>query len=551
MRQHAVSTVLRPPALRRAVIIFAVAWGAIGTATAHAGGPVTVMTQNVYQGTEFAHIRVLATSKNPVSFNEAIAATTADYGTYLATRFKDRAKQIAASITQNKPVLVGLQEVATWHKGEFNPANPFGLPTPVSEDFTKVLVEALEADGMHYQAVSTTTRPEGNFTLAFPVAPGPAPYGLTAVGMVERGVILARTDLPAKQLQLSNPQSGTYSCEFCKVTLENPITKEVIPFTDSWESIDANFRGRAFRFITTHLDALEPSGIVRLLQAKELIEGPANTTLPVVVTGDFNSGPNTSPPPYGPAAYGAFPGAGFTDSWTAAGLGAPPLTCCHLAFEDLVNDPEAEYQVGNELDHVFTRGNFPILSEHLVGNTPNPQAKPFIWPSDHAGVVATFGPKVISGTVTGPLVVKNGEWVELTSTGKITGPVTVEPGGALDVEGGLITGPLKANGAAQLRICGSRITGAVEAINGTGSVAIGEGNAACPAGSIVGPVTVKGNTAGVLINSVTVTGPVTVTGNAGGTTVINNHIVGSLTVTGNSAPVVDKPNVVIGPSKLQ
>jgi len=271
----------------------------------------------------------------------------------------------------------------------------------------------------------------------------------------------------------------------------------------------------------------------------------------VVVTGDFNSGPNTSPPPYGPAAYGAFPEAGFTDSWTGAGLGAPPLTCCHLAFEDLVNDPNAEYQVGNELDHVFTRGNFPILSEHLVGNTPNPEAKPFIWPSDHAGVVATFGPKVISRNVTGPLVVKNGEWVELTSTGKITGPVTVEPGGALDVEGGLITGPLNANGAAQLRICGSRITGAVEAINGTGSVVIGEGNAACPAGSIVGPVTVKGNTAGVLINSIAITGPVTVTGNAGGTTVINNHIVGSLTVTGNSAPVVDKPNVVIGPSKLQ
>jgi hypothetical protein len=551
MRQHAVSTLLRPPAVWRAVILFAVAWGAIGTATAHAGGPVTVMTQNLYQGTEFAHIRVLATSKNPVSFNEAIAATTADYATYTATRFKDRAKQIAAEIAQNRPVLVGMQEVATWHKGEFNPGNPFGLPSPVSEDFTKVLVEALKEDGMHYQAVSTTSRPEGNFTLAFPVAPGPAPFGLTAVGMVERGVILARTDLSAGQLQLSNPQSGTYSCEFCKVTLKNPITKEVIPFTDSWESIDANFRGRAFRFITTHLDALEPSGIVRLLQAKELIEGPANTTLPVVVTGDFNSGPNTSPPPYGPAAYGAFPGAGFTDSWTAAGLGAPPLTCCHLAPEDLVNDPEAEYQVGNELDHVFTRGDFPILSEHLVGNTPNPEAKPFIWPSDHAGVVATFGPKVISGKISGGLVVKNGEWVELTSTGKISGGVTVESGGAFDSEGGLITGPVKANGAGQLRICGPKILGGVEAINGTGSVVIGEGNAGCPGGFIVGPVTATGNAAGVQINSVLALGPVTVTGNAGGTTVINNLVIGGLTVTGNSAPVVDKPNLVKGPSKLQ
>ena len=401
MRSRTPHPFARPAALLRVFILFAIAWSVIGVGTASAhksSGSVTVMTQNVYQGTEFAHIRVLAQSKNPVSFNEAIAATTADYATYVATRFKDRAKQIAAEIANDEPALVGLQEVATWHKGAFNPLSPFALPPEVSEDFTKVLVEALEADGMHYRAVSTTSRPEGNFTLAFPIAPGPAPFGLTAVGMVERGVILARTDLPAGQLQLSNPQSGTYSCTFCKVTIQNPITKEVIPFTDSWESIDANVQGKAFRFITTHLDALEPSGIVRVFQAKELLEGPANTTLPVVVTGDMNSGPNTPPPPYGPAAYGAFLGGGLSDTWTAAGLGAPPLTCCHLAPNDLSTDPNAQYTVGQELDHIFSRGTFSVRNEHLVGDTvahlegvgqhPSPAA--FIWPSDHAGMVATL-----------------------------------------------------------------------------------------------------------------------------------------------------------------
>ena len=97
MREHTVPTLLRPPALRRAVILFAVAWAAIGAGTAHAGGSVTVMTQNLYQGTEFAHIRVLAQGKTR-SFDDALAATTADYATYVATRFKDRAKQIAAEI---------------------------------------------------------------------------------------------------------------------------------------------------------------------------------------------------------------------------------------------------------------------------------------------------------------------------------------------------------------------------------------------------------------------------------------------------------------------
>jgi len=378
-------------AIGGAFALIAVAVGILGAAGANADKrPLTVMTQNLYQGTEFAHIRALVTGPPPTQA-EVLKATTEDYATYQATRFKDRAKQIAAEITQNAPMLVGLQEVATWHAGAFDPHNPFALPPEVSEDFTKVLVEALEADGMHYQAVSETTRPEGNFTLAFPIVSGAPPFGLSAVGMVERGVILARSDLPPGQLKLSNPQSGTYSCEFCKVTLENPLTKEQIPFTDSWESIDAKLRGKTFRFITTHLDALEPSGVVRYLQAKELLEGPANTSLPVLLTGDMNAGPETPPAGTGPAAYNAFLGGGLTDTWTAAGLGAPPLTCCHLAFEDLLNDPHAEYTKGQELDHVFTRGDFTVVNEHLVGDTvPSPEPSPFIWPSDHAGVVATL-----------------------------------------------------------------------------------------------------------------------------------------------------------------
>jgi len=40
---------------------------------------------------------------------------------------------------------------------------------------------------------------------------------------------------------------------------------------------------------------------------------------------------------------------------------------------------------------VFTRGDLSVLNEHLVGNSvPNPPPEPFIWPSDHAGMVATL-----------------------------------------------------------------------------------------------------------------------------------------------------------------
>jgi hypothetical protein len=367
----------RAVALRRAVILFAVAWAVLGASTAyaddHGRSRVTVMTQNLYQGTEFRNFQALA-GTTP-TLEQALAATTADYLTYVATRFKDRAKQIAAEIAKNRPSLVGLQEVATWHQGAFNPAHPFALPTPVSEDFTQELIAALAADGVQYGVVS---RHDNNFTLAFPIF---TPNGLVAVGMVESGVILARTDLPLRRLELSNPQSGTYNARIPPIP-NSLVPSEPFVFTNSWQSIDVKVHGNAFRFITTHLDALAPGGIVSGPQAQELLAGPANTSLPVVVTGDMNSGPIVAP-----AAYNAFVTGGLSDTWTAAGLGAPPLTCCHLAPKDRSSDPNATYT--EDPDHVFTRGNFSVLNEHLVGNmAPNPAPESFIWPSDHAGMVA-------------------------------------------------------------------------------------------------------------------------------------------------------------------
>jgi hypothetical protein len=375
MSRHRITTALA------AVIVSALAAGlsAVGAyADSSEGHSVTIMTQNLYQGTEFRHIQGLI--GHEVSFEEALAATTADYSTYLATRFKDRAKQIAAEIVANKPALVGLQEVGTWHVGAFNPAHPFSLPPAVSEDFTQELIAALAADGAKYAVAS---RHDNNFTLAFPIFTGTE---FLSVGMVEGGVILARADLPPGQLKLSNPQSGTFNAR--PPLFPNPLDPDPphgFQFTNSWQSIDVKTHGRDFRFITTHLDAVIPGGLVSGPQAQELLAGPAHTSLPVILAGDMNSGPVLAP-----AAYNAFVAGGLSDTWTAAGLGAPPLTCCHLAPNDLASDPAAVYT--EDPDHVFTKGEFSVVNEHLVGNTvPAPAPMPFIWPSDHAGLVATLG----------------------------------------------------------------------------------------------------------------------------------------------------------------
>jgi endonuclease/exonuclease/phosphatase family metal-dependent hydrolase len=366
----------RPPFARITLVaLIAAVAASIGAGTAYADSNVAVMTYNVYQGTEFRHFAEL--QGTTPTFEQALLATTADYATYKQTRFKDRAAQIATTIASEKPALVGFQEIATWHIGAFNPSHPFALPEPVNEDFTQELLEALSARGQHYAVVS---RRDGNFTLAFPILT-PTFECCIAVGMVESGEIIARTDLAAGQFKVSNAKSAFFATNL--PTIPNPLVpSEPFVFKNSWQSVDVKVPGKSFRFITTHLDALAPGGLISGPQAQELVAGPANTSLPVIVTGDMNSGPTSAP-----AAYNALLAGGLTDTWPALGLGNPPLTCCHLAPNDLVSDPNDTYT--EDLDHILIRGSLTVKNEHLVGNTaPNPAPESFIWPSDHAGMVA-------------------------------------------------------------------------------------------------------------------------------------------------------------------
>jgi hypothetical protein len=159
--------------------------------------------------------------------------------------------------------------------------------------------------------------------------------------------------------------------------------------------------------------------------------------------------------------------------------------------------------------------------------------------------------QVITGNVKNKLVVKAGQAIELTKTAKVSGPVTVKPGGALDVEGATISGALTSNGATLLRVCAANVAGNLKAVSSTGSVVIGEGNEACSSSNLHGTVTVKTNKAGVLIDENVFFSALKVLSNAGGTTVIKNTIAGELIVKGNTGTVVDTPNEVEGKVKIQ
>lgn len=320
--------------------------------------PVTVMTRNLYLGADLAPIfQAIAeaiVTNNPEPIGQA---TFQVYQNALNSNIPGRASVIAHEIASNQPELVGLQEVVAW-------SGPLG-----SADFLPLLLDALKAEGASYEAIAEAP----GFGYALPIAPG------TTIGLQVRDVLLARTDLPTSRLKLSNIQTGQYEA---RVIFPLPDGTQ-IEIPRQWASVDVKIRGKSFRFITTHLESIEPPMIpvnVRYLQAQELLAGPAATELPVVVLGDFNSEPGA----VGDAAQ-FFIEAGFVDSRQAAFPGQPGYTCCHPADLSDQNSTLEE-----QIDLILARGDFSVAAIDITGDAPEDFAQIGKWPSDHAGVVATL-----------------------------------------------------------------------------------------------------------------------------------------------------------------
>jgi hypothetical protein len=129
-------------------------------------------------------------------------------------------------------------------------------------------------------------------------------------------------------------------------------------------------------------------------------------------------------------------------------------------------------------------------------------------------VTATGG--CLTGNV-GKLTVAAGQAVCLGPGAKVNGPVTVNAGGSLDVEGATISGPVKSTGAGVLRLCGATVSGPLTIAGSTGLVLVGGDAAtgACAGNTISGPASLTDNTAGVEFNGNQVHGPLTITGTTG------------------------------------
>jgi endonuclease/exonuclease/phosphatase family metal-dependent hydrolase len=325
---------------------------------------VTVMSQNLYFGADLTPAIGALISGDGAAIVGAVSAT---YAKVVATNFPERAKAIATEVAAAQPDLIGLQEAALWRTGPADSLVGGSAPaTTVQYDFVKILVDALAAKGLHYAPVVISE----NFDAE---APGFTSAGLQDIRLTDREAILARTDAKTSELKLSDPVAGHFVHNLVLPLGGGPFTIQ-----RGYAQVDAKVRGKSFRFISAHLDSdVEP---IRQLQAAELLAGPAQTALPVVLLGDFNAPADGSSP-----TYTGIVAAGLTDDWAATHPGENGFT---WGQNELVNNLVST--IDQRIDFVFSHGGIAPVSMDVIGDQVSDKTPSGLWPSDHAGLVATL-----------------------------------------------------------------------------------------------------------------------------------------------------------------
>jgi hypothetical protein len=332
---------------------------------------ITVMTRNLYLGANLDQAIAAIFSGDHDAISQAATAT---WASVMATNFPERAEVLADELALSQPQLVGLQEVSLYRTG---PPDTFSEnPTParrVRLDYLEILLQELHERNLHYAPVAVTK----NFDVENPgyTAPGV----LQDIRLTDRDVILARTDLPASELKLSNVQTANF-----RTNASFPIgtTGQSITILRGWGSVDVTSGGHKFRFINAHLEQEGFFDPFQVAQGNEILSGPANTSLPVILVGDYNSRADGT----GTPTYSNLTGAGFTDAWSVTRPGELGNTFGH---EPLLRNTTVN--LTERIDLVLFRGSVSAVNADVVGDELGDRTPSGLWPSDHAGLMARIG----------------------------------------------------------------------------------------------------------------------------------------------------------------
>jgi endonuclease/exonuclease/phosphatase family metal-dependent hydrolase len=330
-----------------------------------------VMTRNLYLGADLAPV---IAAQNTEQVVEASGSVLRDV---VANDFPTRAKGLAHEILEQKPDLVGLQEVAYWHTTPITPAGK-----EITIDYLELLLNQLnKGPGPDRYEVVVVQNEFGTETPAdFNGIAGDGPGGELAdaevLGKLQmRDVILARS---GAGVHTWNASGGNFN-----TLLEISVGGQPVAVKRGWTATDAQVRGsHPFHFVNTHLEAFHP--LVRAAQAKELVApgGPATSSLPVVLVGDLNSDDDTVSGP-DQLAYQALLAAGFVERSTNN-----PLGCCLNSALLAEGAGGSVSDFDHQVDHVMTNDPSGITLERSAVTGLYPVNG--FWDSDHAGLFSAL-----------------------------------------------------------------------------------------------------------------------------------------------------------------
>ncbi|MFB9826008.1 endonuclease/exonuclease/phosphatase family protein [Halobaculum roseum] len=336
----------------------------MGRAATPSEGTATVLTQNVYLGLDFS--RLLGAR----SYRELRRTVGRFLSEVEAAEYRARADAVSAAVEATDADVVALQEASLFRKqepGDFASVGAESADTQVVDILAEV-ERALEARGLRYERAAVTTTSDAEL-------PAETDDGPVDLRVTDRNALLVRAGVA-----VDNVVTNSYEAD---LALPVPGTDQEVALRRGYAQVDVATDEVEFTAVSTHLESV--SSFLRVVQARELIDDLRGTN-PVVLCGDLNSGPE-----YEPAAYQVLTER-FTDSYDRVKPRSKGNTCCQSP--DLRNDRS---QLSRRIDAVLRRGALRATDARRVNHKRSDRlevdgddGRVSVWPSDHAGVLATF-----------------------------------------------------------------------------------------------------------------------------------------------------------------
>lgn len=374
--------------------------GDVSAASERQNGPtVTAATWNLGLGADFLSI---ARAETDASVPERVGTL---YEQVTDSRPQARMDAVAASLSETRPDIVGVQEAALVRR---DPRTDGAIDDPDAEtvvvDLLASLRAALEERNVPYRPVSIATNADLEF-------PGQVDGEPVDVRLTDRDVLLIRADA---EISVAETATGAYD-----TSLTLPIDRtQSVEVSRGYAAATFRASGDSMSVVTTHLEAALDD--IRAAQAAELASIVASRPSPAILLGDLNSGPadgNDRTPRDGESTAGSETGTPVetsTRSQTAYGrltaeltdpidpeawaesTGQGTGTCCR---PESLQPPDSD-GLPQRIDHVLVDGFRATESRRLGTEPASLGGEAEVWASDHAGVFAELVPESETATAT-------------------------------------------------------------------------------------------------------------------------------------------------------